>query len=256
MSLLRLPALSRKSRLKKFCWERALSRFRFFGGFKMENEKILRKISALLNVTQENGATVEEALTAAKKAQELIAKYHFNVLENPTEKENVGEKNIAGSRKWIQILANIVCQNMSCRFIAFTENHKTFMKFIGRDSDRLAAVKTFQMLLSVCQKGIAKEKIRAKNSSGSSKGVEIAYATGFIKAVEEEMGRQCKALMLVVPSEVDEHIQKNYPCLRTVRATVTYQYRNQNDIEIAKSNGYRDGKNLVGQKKIGSDSHV
>lgn len=27
----------------------------------MENEKILRKISALLNVTQEHGATVDEA---------------------------------------------------------------------------------------------------------------------------------------------------------------------------------------------------
>ena len=32
----------------------------------MENEKILRKISALMNVTVQNGATVDEALTAAK----------------------------------------------------------------------------------------------------------------------------------------------------------------------------------------------
>ena len=222
----------------------------------MKNEKILRKISALLNVTQENGATVDEALTAAKRAQELIAKYHVTILENPTEKENVGEKNIAGSRKWIQILANIVCQNMSCRMIMFTENHKTFMKFIGRDSDRLAAVKTFQMLLSVCQNGIAKEKVRVKCNSNSSRGVEIAYATGFIKAVEEEMSRQCKALMLVVPSEVEEHIEKNYPYIRSVSSKVSYQYRNKNDIEIAKSNGYRDGKNIVGQKKIGSDFNV
>ena len=78
----------------------------------MENEKILRKISALMNVTVQNGATVDEALTAAKKAQELIAKYHVTILENPTEKENVGEKNIEGSRKWIQLLANIVCANI------------------------------------------------------------------------------------------------------------------------------------------------
>ena len=222
----------------------------------MENEKILRKISSLLNVTQENGATVDEALTAAKKAQELIAKYHVTILENPTEKENIGEKNIAGSRKWIQILANIVCQNMSCRLILFSENRKTFMKFIGRDSDRLAAVKTFHMLLGVCQKGIAKEKIRARCNSNYSRGVEIAYATGFLRAVEEEMGKHCKALMLVVPSEVEEHIEKNYPYLRTVTSKVSYQYRNKNDIEVAKSNGYRDGKNIVGQKKIGSDFSV
>ncbi len=222
----------------------------------MENEKILRKISALMNVTVQNGATVDEALTAAKKAQELIAKYHVAILENPTEKENVGEKNIEGSRKWIQLLANIVCANMSCRMIMFTENRKTFLKFIGRDSDRLAAVKTFQMLLEVCQNGIAKEKIRAKCNSNSSRGVEIAYATGFIRAVDEEMGKQCRALMLVVPSEVDEHIQKNYPYIKNIRSKVSYRYRNKDDIEIAKSNGYRDGKNLVGRKKSGSDFYV
>ena len=216
----------------------------------MENEKILRKISALLNVTQENGATVDEALTAAKKAQELISKYHITILENPNEKENIGEKNIAGSRKWIQFLANIVCQNMSCKLILFTENRKTFMKFIGRDSDRLAAVKTFQMLLKVCQNGITKEKIRAKNSSSSSKGVEIAYSTGFIKAVEEEMGKQCRALMLVVPSEVDEHIKQKYPDIRSVKTKVTYQYRNKNSIDIAKANGYNDGKKITGKRLI------
>ena len=217
----------------------------------MENEKILRKISALMNVTVQNGATVDEALTAAKKAQELIAKYHVAILENPTEKENVGEKNIGGSRKWIQLLANIVCANISCRMIMFTENRKTFLKFIGRDSDGLAAVKTFQMLLKVCQNGIAKEKIREKCNSNSSRGVEIAYATGFIRAVDEEMGKQCMALMLVVPSEVDEHIQKYYPYIRSIRSKVSYQYRNKDNIEIAKSNGYRDGKNIIGQKSIG-----
>ena len=222
----------------------------------MKNEKILRKISALLNVTQENGATVDEALTAAKKAQELISKYHITILENPTEKENIGEKNIAGSRKWIQFLANIVCQNMSCKLILFTENHKTFMKFIGRDSDRLVAVKTFHMLLSVCQNGIAKEKIHAKCNSHSSRGIEIAYATGFIKAVEEEMGKQCKALMLVVPSDVDEHIKQKYPDIRSVKTKVTYQYRNKNSIDIAKANGYNDGKNLVRQRQIEGEKNV
>ena len=59
--------------------------------------------------------------------------------------------------------------------------------------------------------------------------------------------------MLVVASEVDEHIQKNYPYIRSVNSKVSYQYKNKNDIEIAKSNGYRDGKNVVGQKSIGKE---
>ena len=221
----------------------------------MNNDKILRKISALLNVTVENGATVGEALAAANKAQALIAKYHVSLLDSNCDTEPVDEDIFPSSRKWINILANIVCQNLSCRLISSTCNRKTLLKFIGRDSDRKVALQTFQMLLSVCQNGIAKEKIRAK-LHGSSSGVEIAYASGFIRAVEEEMGKQCKALLLSVPSDVDEHIKRHYPNLRSVTTRVSCQYRNKDDIDIAKANGYQDGKNIAGQRKIAGDFYA
>lgn len=70
------------------------------------------------------------------------------------------------------------------------------------------------------------------------------------------MGKQCKALMLVVPAEVDEYIQKTYPFTQTVKTKVSYQYRNKNDIDIAKANGYHDGKNLVGQRLIEGEKNV
>ena len=212
-------------------------------------EKIIKKIVALLNVTEKNGATVHEALVAATKAQELIAKYHISTLDSASEKEKVGEDNLQGSRRWIQLLAGIVCENMSCRLILFSLNRKTMMKFIGRDSDRATAIKTFQMLSSICQRGIAKEKKRVK-SHGYSAGIEFAYSTGFLKAVREEMGKQCKALILLVPSSVDDYIKTTYPNTRVVKSKISYRYRNKNDIEIAKANGYHDGKNVVGQKKL------
>ena len=112
--------------------------------------------------------------------------------------------------------------------------------------EALAAVKTFQMLVAVCQSGIKKEKRRAR----SAKGVEFAYAIGFIKAVAEEMGKQSRALMLVVPSDVDKHIEAKYPDTRTRRSHFTYHYTNKSDIEVAKANGYHDGKSVVGQKKL------
>ena len=212
-------------------------------------DKIKKKISALMNMTVENGATVHETLVAATKAQELIAKFHISTLDSASEKEKVGEDNIEGSCKWFQLLASIVCENMSCKLILFSTNRKTMMKFIGRDSDCSAAIKTFQMLSLVCQRGIAKEKKRAK-FHGSSAGIEIAYSTGFLKAVREEMGKQCKALILLVPSSVDDYIKTTYPNTRVVKSKISYRYRNKNDIEIAKANGYHDGKYLVAQKKL------
>ena len=183
------------------------------------DEKIINKIAALMKMTVENGATVHEAVAAANKAQELIAKYHVSIVDSQEEK--IGEEELEGSRKWFQLLANVVCKNMACRLIMFSQNRKTFLKFIGRESDRTAAIKTFQMLLAVCQRGIKKEKRRAR----SAKGVEFAYATGFITAVEEEMGKQSRALMLVVPSEIDKHIEAKYPEVRTCRLSAWNQER-------------------------------
>ena len=208
------------------------------------DEKIINKISALMKMTVENGATIHEAVAAANKAQELIAKYHVSIVDSQEEK--IGEEELEGSRKWFQLLANVVCKNMACRLIMFSQNRKTFLKFIGRESDRTAAIKTFKMLLAVCQRGIKKEKRCAR----SAKGVEFAYATGFITAVEEEMGKQCRALMLVVPSDVDKHIEAKYPEVRTRRSRFTYHYTNKSDIEVAKANGYHDGKSVIGQKKL------
>lgn len=56
--------------------------------------------------------------------------------------------------------------------------------------------------------------------------------------------------MLVVPSEVDEHIQKNYPYIKNIRSKLTYQFRDKSNIEIANSNGYRDGKNILAQRRL------
>ena len=58
------------------------------------DEKIINKISALMNMTVENGATVNEALVAATKAQELIAKYHVSVFDSATEKK------LSARKKW------------------------------------------------------------------------------------------------------------------------------------------------------------
>ena len=70
------------------------------------------------------------------------------------------------------------------------------------------------------------------------------------------MGKQCKALLLSVPSDVDEHIKRHYPNLRSVTTRVSYQYRNKDDIDIAKANGYQDGKNIAGQRKIAGDFYA
>ena len=143
-------------------------------------------------------------------------------------------------------------QNISCQVLISHADRKTLLKIIGRESDRKIVLETINMLVSVCRNGIKNEKIRAKKQFGEIAGVEIAYAAGFVQAVREEMSKQCKALMLIIPNEVNEHIKQKYPNIvkRTSRNTI--RFRNKDNITTARQNGYNDYKNLVCQKQIHS----
>lgn len=218
----------------------------------MERESIIRKINALMQVTVEHGATVDEALTAATMAQKLMAKYHVDSIDIVEEKENIDEEHLETSRKWIQQLASVVGQNMSCQVLISHADRKTLLKIIGRESDRKIVLETINMLVSVCRNGIKNEKTRAKKQFGEIAGVEIAYAAGFVQAVREEMSKQCKALMLIIPNEVNEHIKQKYPNIVKRTSHNTIRFRNKDNITTARQNGYNDGKNLVGQKQINS----
>ena len=51
-------------------------------------EKIIAKIRKLLEMTQENGASENEAMVAALKAQKLMAEYNLNIADITTENEH------------------------------------------------------------------------------------------------------------------------------------------------------------------------
>ena len=141
---------------------------------------------------------------------------------------------------------------MCCKVLIKFINRKAILTIIGRESDRKIVTDTANMLINVCKQGIRKEKTSAKNKFGESAGVEIAYAVGFIKAVQEEMSKQCKALMLVIPKEVNEYISEMYNKVKNHHVGNKVRYRNEESINTAQQNGYNDGKNLVGQKLLNS----
>lgn len=216
----------------------------------MTKDDVLRKIEALLSKTVERGATEHEAIAAANLAQKLIAKYHIEELTTSEAQDSVGEDELPAQRKWIQYLAHAVCQNMSCQLIVSSLNRRTFINVIGRDADRKAAIDTFKMLLAICHQGIKREKARAKAQFGEIAGVEVAYASGFINAVRDEMAKQAQALMLVVPDSGFDHIRQNYPNLKHEYARSNINYRNRDNVELAQAAGYSDAKSALSPKLL------
>ena len=116
------------------------------------NEKIIEKIRKLLEMTQENGASENEAMVAALRAQELMAKYNIDLIDvqgvhtleeeicdimiDMTEYEHV-------STKWSIRLAGIIAGNFRCKVYTIG---KSAVVFYGFKTDAKIASDVFKIL--------------------------------------------------------------------------------------------------------------
>ncbi|MBR1580047.1 MAG: DUF2786 domain-containing protein [Selenomonadaceae bacterium] len=217
----------------------------------MEKQDVLKKIAAMMNLTVENGATEHEAIAAATMAQKLIAKYHVDITELEMAKAPADDKvdvhEAPAVRRWESLLATVVGNNMRCEVVSHYENRRVTIKIIGSETDRLAAVETFNMLQAICREGIKRRKAAAKHTYGSAAGIEMAYAWGFITGVKNEMERQAMALMLVIPDNVKDYFND----IPNIRKRRTHAPDNVNRATYeAQSAGYADGAMALGQRKL------
>ncbi len=212
----------------------------------MDNQqKIMERISNLLNKTVENGCTVEEAASAAKMAQKLIAKHHVDMREF-SEVEDVNSEITTCSTPWQTTLATTISKRMCCDVIYETipNTRKRRLTFVGHDTDRKAVIELWDKLVKVCNDGIKIEKRNYKERYGTARGVAESYARGFIRAVRESMDEQCRALMLIVPEEVNNKVKEIFPELRKVKP------RKQKIWSEAYNNGMSAGRDAAGRKMV------
>lgn len=213
------------------------------------------KIIKLLNMTVENGCYPHEAINAASIAQRMMAEY--NVTQSDIEiskmvdsiNESIIEQEIHVHRNWMKHLAYVVSSNMRCTMLLSTCNRKSYVHFVGRKSDIEVAVATFWMLFDACVCGIQLEKERAVREYGNMSGIETSYATGFVSAVKDEMGKQCQALMLIVPDDVNDYLRETYPSLGRERVTLRMN-GNRANMQAAHSAGYKRGQELTERRKL------
>lgn len=213
------------------------------------NKKIMDRIAKLLSKTTENGCTPEEAATASKMAQKLIAKHHIDMRAYEPEEINTGRADI--TRDWMHTLATAVASNMCCKVVGSTFRRKKYLTFVGRDTDREACIKTWEMMVAVCKRGATIEKRKVKEKYGTDKGVEKVYAMSFAIAVNEEMSKQCRALVLVVPEEVTCKYHALFPnAKQNVSKPIRYATKAQDGINEAGAHGYAAGKEAASRKGI------
>lgn len=173
-----------------------------------KREKILKKIENLLALAG-NNPSENEAIAAALKAQELMAKYNIELadIEGEKPKNNITEEtytpkaNCHYVRKWRYKLAQIIAKNFCSK--TYCINRDTVV-FYGYEKDAKIAVEVFKFLFETGNKLANRYYLKCKKEGKNTKGVLNTYLVGFCDGIKEVLDKQCTALMVVVPKEVEE----------------------------------------------------
>lgn len=193
------------------------------------NEKVIEKIRKLLEMTTENGCSENEAMVAALKAQKLMAEYDLELIDIKTEKitEEIGEERVDttvkvhASTKWKLSLAVIIAKNFRCK--VFTEG-TNLVVFYGFKSDAKIAGNVFKFLFETGTKLGMKYYRQLCKEDKNTRGAANTYLTGFCKGIEEVLGKQCKALMIVTSPEVEESWKEKSAFMRRKSSKLNCSY--------------------------------
>lgn len=219
-----------------------------------DTEKIITKIKKVLELSKNNPST-EEAKSAALKAQRLMAEYHISINdinEIKDIKEITEERVVVGmGNKWKYALASIIVRNFRCKSYCYGKDE---IAFYGYDVDAKIAAETFKYLFEIGNKSANKfynqKRIESKKSGiyFDGSGIKNYFLAGYLQGILDVLDKQCTALMIVVPKEVDDGYKKKTQGCRKINNKLSAKesrYKNE-----AMDEGNRTGKNAVNNKRI------
>lgn len=213
----------------------------------MNKTDALEKISKLLNLAN-NKANDAESATALLMAQKLMAKHGItedqvsSIAEEGTEPTTVTFCNHPENKGYRSQLAAVIADNFRCR--AFM-SEGTVM-FVGHKTDCVIARKAFEYAYTHIKRNGTRLADEAWKLTGTSKGVFNSYASGYMKGIQNALSMQAKALMIIVPKDVDEFISINIGTTSSYRGGMSQKYAYR-DIY---SQGVADGEEAFRRRQL------
>jgi hypothetical protein len=112
-----------------------------------EKESILKRIQKLLKMSQENGASENEAMLAANKAQQLLSEHNLSMsdIKDDTEVEPIDKESVDVARdNWRGWIQSATAKLYFCQMYTSSDvdaNYRRVKKatFVGRKSNRIVA---------------------------------------------------------------------------------------------------------------------
>ena len=213
-------------------------------------EKIIQTIRKVLELSK-NNPSEEEATAAALKAQELLAKYHIDIREvedlDMDELESIEEVSVpVPAKKWKYRLAQIVANNFRCKHFYMG---KSYLVFYGHKTDADVAAETYKYLFDVGNRLAGRAVDKVFGETGTSANVYNSFVAGFCSGIEEALNAQGRALMLVVPEDVNTSYDERSKNFREMRCG-SMRVGGNSYCKEAYESGKTEGRHAVGARQI------
>ncbi|HCB96514.1 MAG TPA: hypothetical protein DEP65_13660 [Ruminococcus sp.] len=214
-------------------------------------EKVMKKINKLLAITEEKGATENEAMIASMKAQQLMKEYNIDyaTINGTDKKEKIVnlKYDTPNGLKWKLNLSNHVATSYCCKTFYCGE----VITFRGFKSDVLIARRVYAYLLDTAIK-LGKEYDKAERKKAAANGESYSstytsFCVGFCDGVGKRLGENCKALALKIPQLVEDDWQTYSKDFKT--SDIKSVVKNMDAYE----QGEIEGKRAVNGQYITSD---
>jgi len=217
--------------------------------------KIIEKINNLFDLSK-NNPNENEAMAAALKAQELMAKYNVSMVQledADSVKEdivtigvNVNDiKGSSGTIKWRYELARVIANNFRCE-LCFSNQGDVY--FVGYKTDSEIAARTFTFLFQTGNRLSVNYYSKMYKAGRNTDGVRSAYLYGFVHGVKDKLERQSFELMIVTPQEVTDkfnEITAGYT-KKSIKTTI----KTNRACDDAYNTGREDGNSVVDGTRI------
>lgn len=175
----------------------------------LNREKIIEKIKGLLALGDKSRNCEEhEAEAALLKAHELMAKY--NITIEVTEEEKMSYVHEVCSSKWNmgfrKPLAVVIARNFRCE--TYLRGNGGSVVFFGHEMDARIAREAFEFAYAFAMKEGNRCYNKNYQMGRNTQGVFNSYVRGFIKGLEQKLGEQSTALMVVTPQDVKDKYEE------------------------------------------------
>lgn len=166
--------------------------------------------------------------------------------------DSIVEKSVSigtGS-KWKYTLAGIIAKNFRCRHFFYG---KSTVVFYGYEVDAEIAAETFKFLFKTGNKAATNFYNKMRNEAVrygrffDGTGIKNCFLVGFLEGISEVLDKQCTALMIVVPQEVNKgYVERTKDAKKINNRIKARSYY----AEESRAEGNRVGRNAISSRQL------